>query len=250
LWQRLGLTVGDAWIVITASGLVAAIGSADDRPLMGLWCELGCAPMGGKWGKGIAMFVQVFQAKIRDADLWARQVERWRAEIRPKTTGFLGFTSGVTAAGDMITVVRFESEETARVDNDLPEQGAWFEETSKAFDGEATFHDCRDVDVLLDGGSDDAGFVQIMQGRAKDQEQMRGQEKAMEPELRKVRPDLMGGTMAWHGDGSFTQVAYFASEQEARKNEQAMATSPVSGQFMSLIDGALTFYDLTTPDFE
>ena len=194
------------------------------------------------------MFVQVFQAKIRDADLWARQVEKWRTEIQPKTTGFLGFTSGISADGYMITVVRFKSQETAQIDNDLPEQGAWFEETSKAFDGEVTFHDCREVDVLLDGGSNDAGFVQVMQGRAKDQEQMRTQEKEMQSELHKVRPDLIGGITAWHGDGDFTQVAYFTSEQETRQNEQAMAQSPVYEQFMSLIDGDLTFYDLTKPD--
>jgi hypothetical protein len=196
------------------------------------------------------MFVQVFQGKIRDADLWARRVEAWRREIKPKTTGFLGFTSGVTGEGDAITVVRFKSEETARADSDLPEQGAWFEDASKAFDGEITFHDCREVDVLLDGGSNDAGFVQVMQGRAKDQERMRTQEKEMETELRKVRPDLIGGITAWHGDGNFTQVAYFTSEREARKNEQAMAQSPVYDQFMSLIDGDLTFYDLTQPDLE
>ena len=81
------------------------------------------------------------------------------------------------------------------MDNDLPEQGAWIEETSKAFDGEVTFHDCGEVDSLLDGGSDDAGFVQIMQGWAKDQKQMRGQMTEMEGELRKVRPDLIGATM-------------------------------------------------------
>jgi hypothetical protein len=195
------------------------------------------------------MFVQVFQAKVRDADLWARQSDVWRAEIRPKTTGFLGFTSGVTSDGEMITVVRFTSAESAQVDSDLPEQGAWFEATTKAFAGEVTFHDCNDVDVLLDGGSDDAGFVQVMQGRAKDQEQMRGQMRDMESELREVRPDLMGATMAWHGDGGFTQVAYFTSEAEARTNEQAMAQSPVLARFMSLVDGDMTFYDLTGPDF-
>ncbi len=196
------------------------------------------------------MFVQVFQAKVRDADLWARRVETWRREIKPKTTGFLGFTSGITADGDMITVVRFKDAESAKVDNDLPEQGAWFVETTKAFDGEVTFHDCRDVDEIFNGGSNDAGFVQIMQARAKDQAQMRSKEKEIEPELRKVRPDLIGGTVAWHGDGGFTQVVYFTSEQEARKNEQAMVTSPVYQQFMSLIDGDITFYDLTEPDFE
>ncbi len=196
------------------------------------------------------MFVQVVQAKVRDADLWAKQAEKWRTEIKPNATGFVGSTSGVTADGDMITVVRFESEEAAKANSDRPEQGAWFEETAKAFDGGATFHDCRDVDVVLDGGSNDAKFVQVMQGRAKDQQRMRNQQREMEPELRKVRPDLMGATMAWHGDGGFTQVAYFASEQEARKNEQAMAQSPVLQQFMSQIDGDMTFYDITKPDLQ
>jgi hypothetical protein len=203
----------------------------------------------GGWG-GMIMFIQVFQVQRRDADLWSRRVETWRRETRPKTTGFLGFTSGVTAGGYMITLARFRSEEAAKVDNDLPEQGAWMQETSKAFDGEVTFHDCREVDSLLDGGSDDAGFVQIMQGRAKDQKQMRGQMTEMEGDLRKVRPDLIGASMAWHGDGSFTQAAYFTSEEEARKNEQTMARSPVYEKFMAMIEGDLTFYDLSKPDIE
>ncbi|MDQ6852363.1 MAG: hypothetical protein M3046_01525, partial [Actinomycetota bacterium] len=121
---------------------------------------------------------------------------------------------------------------------------------SQAFDGEVTFHDCREVDLLVDGGSNDAGFVQVMQGRAKDEQRMRVQEKEMEPELRKLRPDLIGGITAWHGDGTFTEVAYFTSEQEARKNEQAMADSPVYEQFTSLIDGDLSFYDLTRLDLD
>ncbi len=196
------------------------------------------------------MFVQVFQAKVRDADLWARRVEIWRREIRPKTTGFLGFTSGVTKDGEMITVVRFKSPEAAKIDNDLAEQGAWFEETSKAFDGDVTFHDCVDVDVLGDGGSDDAGFVQIFQGRAKDQDAMRAQVKEIEPELRKVRPEALGGTIAWHGDGGFTQVMYFPSEAEAREGEQAMAGTPILEKLMSQLDGGRVFYDLTAPDFE
>jgi hypothetical protein len=196
------------------------------------------------------MFIQVFQVPLRDAELWSRQVGEWRRQIRPKTTGFLGFTSGVTAEDYMITLARFRSEEAAKVDNDLPEQGAWFEASSNAFDGEVTFHDCREVDTLLDGGSDDAGFVQIMQGRAKDQQHMRGQMKTMEGDLRNIRPDLIGATMAWHGDGGFTQAAYFTSEQEARKNEQNMARSPVYEQFLGFIDGDMTFYDLSSPEFE
>jgi hypothetical protein len=195
------------------------------------------------------MFVQVFQAKVRDRDQWARLGEVWRREIRPKTTGFLGFTSGVTDDGEMITIARFKSEASAKVDNDLPEQGAWFEESSKLFDGEATFHDCREADVFLDGGSDEAGFVQVLQGRARDQEQMRVQMKDLEAELRQVRPDLIGGTIAWHGDGGFTQVAYFTTEEAARKAERETANAPVTQTFTSMIEGDLTFYDLRAPSF-
>jgi hypothetical protein len=196
------------------------------------------------------VFIQVFQGKLRDPDLWARQVETWRREIKPKTTGFIGFTSGVTAEDYVVVVVRFKSEEAAKVDNDLPEQGAWFEQASKAFDGEVVFHDCREVDVLLDGGSNDAGFVQIMQGRAKNQQQMRDQTQEMGTELRRIRPDLIGSTVAWHGDGGFTETAYFTSEHDARQNEQAMARSPFYERFMSMINGDLTFYDLRSPTFE
>ena len=81
-------------------------------------------------------------------------------------------------------------------------------------------------------------------------EEMRRRAKEMEAELRKLRPDLIGGITAWHGDGSFTDVAYFTSEQEARKNEGAMGESPLFEQYMSLIDGDLTFYDLTNLDLD
>jgi len=195
------------------------------------------------------MFVQVFQAKVRDVDRWAQRVDVWRAEIKPVTDGFLGFTSGVTADGEMVTLVRFTSQEAAQADSAMPAQSAWFEETSKVFEGPVGFHDCRDVDVLLDGGSDRAGFVQVMQGRAKDQAAMRSEMRSIEPALRAARPDLIGATIAWHGDGSFTQASYFTSEVEARTNEKAMADTPLREQFLSLIDGELTFFDLSTPEF-
>lgn len=50
---------------------------------------------------GIGMFVRVFQGKVRDAYLLTRQYETWRMSIKPKTTGYLGSTTGVTADGDI-----------------------------------------------------------------------------------------------------------------------------------------------------
>jgi hypothetical protein len=197
------------------------------------------------------MFVQVIQGRLADVDLWRRQVETWRTEIKPRTSGYLGSTSGITADGYTLTVARFESEATARANSDLPEQGAWFEQTAKAFDGEVTFHDCAEVDALLGGGSDQAGFVQVMQGRAKDPHAMRAADAQMEAELRRIRPDLLGGIVAWHADGDgFTQTSYFTSESDARVNEKAMADSPLLAQLMSLIEGPATFYDLTDISYD
>lgn len=194
------------------------------------------------------MFVQVFQGQLADVDYWDRQCVRWRKEIKPLTTGFLGYTSGVTADKYAITIVRFEDEAKAQADSSLPEQGAWFEETQKAFSGEVIFHDCNEVDVMFGGGTNDAGFIQVIQGRAVDQERFRAESKQAEAELRKLRPDLIGGLTAWHGDGSFTDVAYFTSEAEARKNEKAMEGSPLMEQYQSMFDGEPAFYDLTKLD--
>ena len=38
--------------------------------------------------------------------------------------------------------------------------------------------------------------------------------------LRRTRPDVLGGIVAWPGDGTFIQTVYFTSEAEARANEK------------------------------
>ena len=198
------------------------------------------------------MFIQLIEGKLADKDLYRRQIERWRAEIKPSAKGYLGSTGGFTADGLAVAMVRFESEEAARANSQRPEQGAWWNEMVKAFDGEPTFHDCREVDTLLDGGSNDAGFVQLIQGRAKDPAALRGMTTEIDEELRKERPDLLGIVVAWHADGDreFTEAAYFTSEAQARENEKAAATSDAAQRFMSMLDGQPTYIDLVELDID
>jgi hypothetical protein len=197
------------------------------------------------------MFVQVIQGQVGDRELWRRQSASWTTEIKPKTSGYLGSTSGLTADGYALAVVRFESQAAAEANSHLPEQDAWFATLASAYSGEIVFHDCVEVDQVLAGGSSDAGFVQIVQARAKDPAAFRAFSKEMEPELRKMRPDLFGGLVAWHGDGGgFTQTGYFTSESDARLNEKGMGESPLMAQFMDHIDGEMTFYDLIEPDID
>src|SRR5512143_3324754 len=95
-------------------------------------------------------------------------MDRWREELEPGAEGFLGGTYGLTDDDEFIGVVRFDSRESAERNSQRPEQGQWWADTEQCFDGEVTFHDCDDVTLMFDGGSDDAQFVQVMQGRLSD----------------------------------------------------------------------------------
>jgi hypothetical protein len=196
------------------------------------------------------MFVQVIEAKLTDPDLLERQLERWRKEIKPGAKGYLGHTGGDTADGRHIAVVRFESEAAAQANSARPEQDAWMNETAKAFDGPPTFTESSDIDVLFDGGSNDAGFVQVMKGKAKDAAAFRKWGKDHEGDLKKIRPDLIGGIDIYQPDGSFVSVAYFTSEAEARKNEKAMGEDPMMAEYMSHMDGDMQFLDISQPDID
>ena len=196
------------------------------------------------------MFMQVIQGKVKDADYQRRQLEQWRKDIKPGARGFIGSTSGVTPDGRSITLVRFESEEAARANSERPEQGAWWNEMAKAYDGEVTFQNCSEVDTAFGGGSNKAGFVQVMQGRAKDQAEMRRRLPELEGDLQKNRPDILGIVVGWHGDGAFTQAVYFTSADAAHKGEAATEGDASRRELMSLIDGEMTFFDLVSPDFD
>ena len=196
------------------------------------------------------MFVQVIEGKIADAELRNRQLDTWRKDIKPGAKGFLGATGGITPDGRTIDLVRFESAEAAQANSTRPEQGAWWSETEKAYAGPVTFRDCRDVDVLLGGGSNEAGFVQVIQGRVKDETFFRKMATEHEADLRKARPDILGMLVAWHGDGSFTQAVYFKDEAGTRKLETATEQDDMAKEFADQFVGEPTFYDLPSPIFD
>ena len=165
------------------------------------------------------MFIQVMQGICRDADALRRQTQMWQEELAPAAEGWLGGTYGVTDDNRFIGVVRFESKEAAARNSARPEQGAWWSVTQKYFDGEVTFHDCADVTVFLDGGSDDAGFVQVIQGTMSDPGQLRTFMSQPMDDLRTARPEIIGGAFALDPSGHFTETIAFRSEAEAREGE-------------------------------
>ncbi len=196
------------------------------------------------------MFIQLIQGTLADRDGMRRQIERWQAELKPGATGYLGSTGGVTEDGKYFGCVRFESAEAAEANSERPEQGAWFAETQKAFSGPITFHSCTDVDVYLGGGSDSAGFVQVIQGNPADRDRIRQLDVEFESLAREYRPDIIGWIVAWHpDDGRFTSIVYFNSEEAARQGE---TQEPPEDRKHLLDDwqeavGDVSFYDLKEP---
>src|SRR5713101_726064 len=191
------------------------------------------------------MFAQVISGKVDDCDGMRRAAERWNTELRPGATGYLGTTHGVTDDDRFVTVVRFESAEAARRNSERPEQGAWWEEMSKNM-SDIVFHDCSRVETINGGGSDDATFVQVMQGQVKDPvkaDELLGQIDEVAPAFQAVRPDVLGQVIAVHDDGDgYTDVVYFSSESEARANESKEMPAEMQ-EFMTQFDSALEVTD-------
>ena len=194
------------------------------------------------------MFVQVIRGRTSDPEGLRAQVDRWAEEVGPGAIGFLGVTSGVTADGEAVLIARFEDEPSAEANAARPEQTAWWQEVEKLHDGAPTFAESSDVHLMLGGGSDDAGFVQVMEGTIADPEAAAQFEGATEHILRDLRPDLLGSVRVNHGDGRFTEAAYFTSEGDARANEQAEPPEGIEG-FSDYLENVKVerYLDLTDP---
>jgi hypothetical protein len=197
-----------------------------------------------------AMFVQVIQGRISDAEGLRAALDRWEKDLAPGAVGWLGSTGGVTEDGRAIAVVRFESEEAARRNSERPEQGSWWRETEKLYDGEVTFRNSSDVVVDLQGDPDTAGFVQVMQGRTTDPRRAR-ELMAQDPDTwAAFRPDVLGSVEATHDGGDYTMVLYFTSEADAREGERKevpLELRATMDEMNKLSVGEPEFFDLKQP---
>jgi hypothetical protein len=196
------------------------------------------------------MFVQVIRGRTSDADGLRTAMDRWTEELAPGAAGWLGTTAGITDDGRTIAVVRFESEEAARRNSERPEQGRWWAETEKLYDGPATFADSIDVVEDVHGDPDRAGFVQVMRGRTSDPRRAR-ELMAQDPEAwAAYRPDVLGSVEVGHDGGGYTVVMYFSSEAEAREGEGRDVPPEIAAtmaEMGSLMLEEPEFFDLRQP---
>jgi hypothetical protein len=196
------------------------------------------------------MFVQVIQGRVADPARVKAALDRWAEELAPGAEGWLGSTAGVTEDGRFIALARFESEAAARRNSDRPEQDRWWAETSRLFDGEATFTDSSEVDVDTNGDPAGATFVQAMQGRTSDPDRARRLMSEDSTDWSSFRPDMLGSVAAGHDGGAYTMMMWFTSEAEAREGERKDPPPELKAQMEEM--GALSvgepeFFDLKDP---
>jgi hypothetical protein len=195
------------------------------------------------------MFVQVIEGKTSDREGLLRQFDKWVAELEPGARGYVGTTAGVAADGRVVAFARFESEDAARANSDRAEQGAWWAETEKLMDGPVQFSESSDVTTFLAGGSDDAGFVQVMKVAGVDRAKVEQGDTQFEPLAADLRPDLIGGLRVWTGRDSMIEANYFTSEAAAREGEKAPVPPEFAegfSEFMAMMSKA-EFVDFSDP---
>jgi hypothetical protein len=194
------------------------------------------------------VFIQIIQGKCTRQQELHSLLDEWRRDLGPSAQGWLGGTYGFTDDDMFVGVVRFESREAAMANSDRPDQDEWASRMRELFDGPIEFHDCDDVTMFLDGGSDRAGFVQIIRGKVDDPQRL----KAMLADtdmLHELRPDIVGGTLAIEPDGTFTETVAFTDEPSAREGEQKEPPPEVREELSYAMRDAV-FYDLHQPWFE
>lgn len=196
------------------------------------------------------MFIQIIQGRCTRPDEVRALFDTWREELAQGATGWLGGTYGFTDDDVFVGVVRFESREAATANSARPEQGEWAERLMALMEGPVEFHDCDDVTLMMDGGSDTAGFVQVIRGKVAEPERLKALMTDTET-LHELRPEILGGSLAFEDDGTFTETIAFTTEDAAREGERReMPEMPaeVRETLETAMQGA-TYYDLHHPWF-
>ncbi|MFR9753368.1 hypothetical protein ACL02S_20370 [Nocardia sp. 004] len=195
------------------------------------------------------MFIQVIQGKVAAPARLRQRMNQWDQKLQHGAFGYLGTTSGMCDDGTIISLTRFESEQSERLNSKRPEQAAWWAATEKCFDGPLTVMDCTTVTEWMGGSWYKAGFVQIIEGHTRDAVRMRELLMQTGERVHELRPEILSGTLAIYGDDGFVEAVYFTSEAEARAHERAKVPDDLRALFEeeSRLMGEVTYFDLRKP---
>jgi hypothetical protein len=163
--------------------------------------------------------------------------------------GWLGGTYGFTDDGRFLGIVRYDSSSACKESASTPDSAMMWAAAEQMFDGGCEIHESEDVSMMLDGGSDSAGFVQVMTGRVADADKMRHLvSDEMTTMLHQARPEIIGATMAIETDGHFVETIAFTDEAKARQGEQMEMPDDVRAELASAM-ADVQYLDLHHPWF-
>lgn len=195
------------------------------------------------------MFIQMVQGTCAQQDDMKMLVDDWCGEMADQP-GWLGGTYGFTDDNQFVGVVRFDSKASCDAYCERGGSALWWAAASDLFDGTPEIHQSDDVSIMLDGGSDDAGFVQIMRGHVKDADRLRRMttDQEMTAMLHQARPDVIGSTLIIEDDGTFIETIFFTSEDEARIGEKQEMPEAVADEMAEAM-ADVEYIDLHRPWF-
>lgn len=194
------------------------------------------------------MFIQMIQGECAKQDEMRGLVDEW-CGLMADQVGWLGGTYGWSDDGRFVGVARYESRDACTELGAMENGKAVWDRITGMIDG-VEIHESEDVMVLLDGGSDDAGFVQVMRGRVNNADALRqfAVDDEMTSMLHQARPEIIGATLAIEDDGTFTETVAFTDEASAREGETThMPDAIVRRMEESMAD--VEFIDLHQPWF-
>ena len=193
------------------------------------------------------MHVRVIRADVADVDGLRAHLERGEGQLTAEAVGFLGSTAGITAQGEFVALARFDSGAAAIANRARLEEGEWWKELRSYLDTEPVVKDTERVSVLM-AGSDDAGFVQIMEGTG-DPDALAALDEQFVAIAPTYRPDIMGGYRAYFDDGTWADVTYFTSEAAARAGESREMPPEIAKLFEEFgrVAGITAYHDLHAP---
>jgi hypothetical protein len=195
------------------------------------------------------VFIQMVQVACSQQDDMRMLVDDWCRQMRGHY-GWLGGTYGFTDDGQFVGVCRFDGMASAREWCRDPDAGLWWAAAEEMFDGAPEIHESDDVTIMLEGGSDSAGFVQVMRGRVTNLDALKRimSDHEMTSMLHQARPDIIGATLAIEDDGTFTETVAFTDEAAAREGEKSGAYSDQSDELTSAMED-VEYLDLHHPWF-
>ena len=190
------------------------------------------------------MFVRIVQGTTSQPHAVQAAIQRWLQDMTPGVAGLLSITAGITEDNRCVAVLHFESEQLLSRYVESPEPVRWWIETEQLLDHGATVR--NSTEIIVDGYDrfGRAGFVRIVQGRGTGP--ARGTPSGGDHARAGTRTQELGRITIGHDDGTWTVVAYFASEGDTSDHIETQPQESSGGAPQPAAD-VTAWFDLRNP---